>query len=319
MRGSLVLAISLALSSCGDAHLDPRTHERVVRIELEAELPSASTPSGKREQAATIWLPVPVAEDFQECGRLQARGIGGEAREAYDAFGNRILSIRGVPPLRIGYTITVRRFEARRPIENHESGEMPKASPWMRSPRRAPAKSVERETIVWTAEVPSTIGRARILFDRTIETLNPGPARGGELRRILSGRSGDAADYATLFNSYCRSLGVPATFESGYRLPKQASKQWLDLGKTSAWSRFYVPGMGWLAVDCFAADRRPELRERYFAGLDEHRVRLSRGRDLVLEPRIAATPLDRFEAPYAEQDLHDISERLRVRARFVDL
>ena len=310
------LGVLLAASACGDAHLDPRTRERALRFELEAELPASQ---GVDEQAATIWLPVPVAEDFQECGRLQARALGGDAREAYDALGNRILSVRGVPPLRLAYTITVRRFEARRPLEDQESGEMPKGTPWLRSPRRAPAKSVERETIVWTAEEPTTIGRARIFFDRVIDKLNPGPTRSGDLARVLATRSGAAGDYATLFNAYCRSLGVPATFECGFALPKEASKDWQTLGSTAAWSRFFVPGMGWLAVDCYAADRMPALRESYFAGLDQHRIRLSRGRDLVLEPRIAAEPLDRFAAPYAEQNLRDVSKRLRVKARFVDL
>ena len=62
----------------------------------------------------------------------------------------------------------------------------------------------------------------------------------------LSNASGSCRDYAWLFMSTARRLGLAARFVSGY-LHAPATE--LDYGATHAWAEVYLPGAGWKGFD----------------------------------------------------------------------
>lgn len=60
----------------------------------------------------------------------------------------------------------------------------------------------------------------------------------------MSAGSGACRDLAVVFNSLCRTVGLPARFVSGYVYSEQA-----DASELHAWSEVYLPGAGWRGFD----------------------------------------------------------------------
>ncbi len=315
------LVVLLAAAGCGNAYLEQEPPARRFRFELRAELPAGSAGA---QETATLWLPVPVADEAQLLGRLRPKAVGGTPVEGYDQNGNRILSVRGTPPLRLSYAISVERFRVRRQPSDQENGDTPEDSLGLVAPRLAPPATVRRDSIYWTAGETRILAKARILYDRVLDSVRfatpdvAGLGR-GDLAWIREQHIGDSVDFATLLVAHCQSLGIPAMIEFGWRLPETIAKTPVELSRVHAWTRIYVPGMGWLEADPAAARTDPEKRNFYFGSLDEHRIRLSRGRDIRLQPAQHAQPLNFFAKPYAEVAGRDAHERVRWTARFRDI
>lgn len=53
-------------------------------------------------------------------------------------------------------------------------------------------------------------------------------------------------------------------------------------------------------MDASEAAKNPEKREYFFGAHDENRVEFSLGRDLLLNPKQSAEPINYFVYPYAE-------------------
>ncbi len=129
---------------------------------------------------------------------------------------------------------------------------------------------------------------------------------------------GHCTDLNSCFVAMCRAAGVPAREMFGIRLNDTSSDG------QHCWAEFYVPGEGWTFADpgdvlkearAQAADRSKEAidaarktdavaakKKALWLGVDNNRVVLSRGRDVVLEPAQKGEPRNTFGYPYAEVD-----------------
>lgn len=129
---------------------------------------------------------------------------------------------------------------------------------------------------------------------------------------------GHCTDLNSCFVALCRANGIAAREMFGIRLSDDAS------GGQHCWAEFYVPGAGWTAADpgdvlkqarSVAADRSKDAIEaarkdesvlakkaELWCGVDNNRVVLSRGRDLMLEPAQKGGARNSFGYPYAEMD-----------------
>ncbi len=88
---------------------------------------------------------------------------------------------------------------------------------------------------------------------------------------------GDCGQEAMLFITLCRSVGIPARWETGWDL-------WPDDHDIHDWSEIYLAPYGWVPCDPWAAifakqyctaltpPERLELRDFYFGGLDQWRM-----------------------------------------------
>lgn len=94
-------------------------------------------------------------------------------------------------------------------------------------------------------------------------------ARRGEPReasKALAEGSGNAADFAHLFVTVARELGMPARLVSGHVLRPAHQHEWHEAAH--AWAEAYVFGYGWIAFDA-TADRCPDANYvRVAIGLD---------------------------------------------------
>jgi transglutaminase-like putative cysteine protease len=314
----LLAILGVCCAGCGTAHLDSEPELRRFTFAMEAELPASG--SG----LATIWLPVPVADDSQELGTVRPTATGGTPREAYDAIGNRFLSLTGQAPLRLGYSVDVRRLRLVPPSKPAASGMASAHDAWLTPAKLAPLEAVRREALLHTAHLPGSWGKARALFDFVVDSIDeqamPGGGQGrGDLSWAWRVRAGDASDIASVLVAMCQSVGVPASFETGYLLPPDDGNDWQPLTGAHCWARVFVSGLGWLPVDATLA-RRERARgatDFWFGGLDANRLRLARGRDLVLAPPQRGAPRNFVDGPYAESgdgsEITDLTVRIRWR------
>lgn len=83
---------------------------------------------------------------------------------------------------------------------------------------------------------------------------------------------GTCQDFAHLLISYCRALGMPARYISGYMydpgLERSENAAFVGSGQSHAWVEVHVPRLGWIGID-------PTNRK----WVDEHYVSVAFGRD----------------------------------------
>lgn len=114
-------------------------------------------------------------------------------------------------------------------------------------------------------------GLSNHVFDSCRYEFDPGAAipNADETRNT---RIGSCQEFAHLLLGYCRTLGIPARYMSGYLydpgLDGSEETAVVGAGATHAWVEVHVPGIGWIGID--PTNRR---------WTDETYVSVARGRD----------------------------------------
>src|SRR5581483_5783690 len=91
---------------------------------------------------------------------------------------------------------------------------------------------------------------------------------------VIKLRSGVCQDFAHLFISVCRALGVPCRYVSGY-IHSGAGRQ--GAGASHAWAEAFVEGLGWIGYDPTNPVRAGDHHVRVGIGRDYHDVAPTRG------------------------------------------
>jgi transglutaminase-like putative cysteine protease len=166
-----------------------------------------------------------------------------------------------------------------------------------------------------TAGKTTVLERAKAIYDWTVDNMHRDPETigcgKGDVCILLQKPGGKCTDISSVFVALCRSAGVPAREVFGLRLGKQPEQDittWQH-----CWAEVFLPGQGWVPADPAdvlkallveklerTSPRFSELRDYFWGGLDAYRFQLASGRDLVLNPAQAGTPLNTFGYPYAE-------------------
>jgi transglutaminase-like putative cysteine protease len=168
----------------------------------------------------------------------------------------------------------------------------------------AQAKGIEADS--------DTMDVARALYDHTLERMRYDKPAGGDWGRgdsewACDSRFGNCTDFHSYFMALARTKGIPARFEMGFPIPA-GDEQVAKVGGYHCWAYFYDKAKGWVPVDISEADKHAEMAEFFFGNLDENRVTMTGGRDLLLTPRPAAGALNFFVYPYLEIDGKDASK-----------
>jgi transglutaminase-like putative cysteine protease len=156
----------------------------------------------------------------------------------------------------------------------------------------------------------------------------------GSSEYCLSTRTGNCTDFHSLYAALSRAAGVPTRILYGSFLKKELDGQDVDQSY-HCWIEFYAPRIGWVPLDVAIADifvgdfattpdneqlvRRttaagysgadPAMVRYYFGNLEERRVLWSVGRDLELDPRPAAGPINALAKAYVEADGKPLAEK----------
>lgn len=317
--GSLPLAACLLLLA-GACSSDDRNTEtadaaagaddppaRTFRFSYTARIPC---PAGT--DILEIWLPLPLEEPgVQELHELNHRVQA--ASEIIDnritrepRHGNRMLhvKVRGPrEPVEVVWEAVVTRHEDR------GQGSGPLREVHLRPTRLVPLKGEAAKLAgslgVDDQELPVDV-RARTIYDDVLAAMEYNkevPGYGiGDFNRAVTVCKGNCTDFHARFMGVGRAAGIPVRFTMGIPLGDGGA------GTSSGyhcWAHFHDSGR-WVPVDISEADKveetEPSKAAWFFGHLDEDRIALTRGRDVVLAPEQKGGPLNYLVYPYAEAD-----------------
>ncbi len=277
-----------------------------------------------------LWIPYPMSDENQEITDVVVTGNStswGVYKEG--AFGNAALyaewkNTKG--PRTLTYTFKVlRREQVTRDVPAVElpfskSEFRKELAPTRLADLRGPEKE-QAEKI--TAGKSTNREKAFAIYDWTVENMFRDPNTKGcglgnvdTLVRTLGGKCGDIH---SVYTALARASGVPAREVFGIRLPSGKEG---DMTKAQhCWAEWYSPGYGWVVVDPadvrkailekkISLEQAKPLREYYFGAVDESRIAIGTGRNLVLNPPQSGEPLNYFMYPYAEADGIPLNEDL---------
>ena len=292
----------------------PRMNPRVRRFQFEYKATVKDIPTGSKK--VDLWIPVPHDTPFQKITDLEI-----DAPYAYQIhtaeYGNKALHISLNDPQQSSLTVTMR-FNAMREEHVQERLHQAKLLPakevrdpnitrWLKPDRLVPIDGKIKqwaEEVVTAAKAKTDLEKVRAIYNHIVATVKydkSGQGWGrGDIYYACDARRGNCTDFHAIFIGYSRALGIPARFAIGFPLPADRGE-----GKISGyhcWAEAYVKGIGWVPVDASEAAKDPARREYFFGAHDENRVEFTIGRDLSLNPKQAAEPLNFFIYPYAEVD-----------------
>ncbi len=169
------------------------------------------------------------------------------------------------------------------------------------------------ESIVAGKSTP--VEKARTVYQWVTANMRRDPAtRGcgqGNVCVLIDRRSGKCVDINSVFVALLNAAGVPAREVFGIRLgqtDRTDITHWQH-----CWAEFYLPDAGWVPADpadylkallkqglCPDSQEARRIRSYFLGNVDPYRVRLSTGRDIVLNPPASYSPLNYLMYIHAE-------------------
>jgi len=277
-----------------------------------------------------LWLPYPTSDENQEITDVMVSGNQTTSRVSKEgAFGNAALyavwkDTKG--PRTLTYTFKVLRKE--RVTKDFPKAELPFSNSEYRKElaptRLANLQGPEKELAgKITAGKNTNQEKALAIYDWIVENMFRDPnTKGcgfGDVETLIRTLGGKCGDIHSVYVALARSAGLPAREVFGIRIPSGKEG---DMTKAQhCWVEWYSPGYGWVVVDPadvrkailekkISLEQVKPLREYYFGAVDENRIAIGTGRDLVLNPPQAGEPLNYFMYPYAEADGKPLNEDL---------
>jgi len=306
MKKFVVIIATLIILPLGISKLAARFSPKERSFLIEERILFKNFPNDVSE--LRVWIPYPVndnwqaIEDFKVSGPFKADVIMDKE------YGNKILFIKSKKDASYGMPIQIiLSFMAKR-REYSTSGNLETSSKnlsgFLKADRLVPVNGeIKKLAEEITHGKSNNLEKARAIYDYLIDELtyskdDPKVCGIGDSLLTLQYKKGICTDYHSLFISLVRSLGIPAKFEIGFRMPKEPQEG--KLNGYHCWAKFYIKGKGWIPVDISEADKYPQKRDYYFGNIDEDRIRLTAGRDIILKEARDLRSLNFFVYPYAE-------------------
>lgn len=273
-------------------------------------------------EEAQLWIPYPVSDADQDITRVKISGDFVESAVYTDkVFKTPMLFTRwDKDTANRNLTISfhaLRNESARRDFPSAEAAWDPADySIYLSATRLGPVDGeVKKLADKITDGKQGVLAKAKAIYDWTVENTYRNPdTRGcglGDVYRLLQEPGGKCADISSIYVALARAAGVPAREVFGIRMGKNAVQ---DISTWQhCWAEFYLPGYGWVPVD--PADVRKmmlveklelsdaktkEYRSYFWGGVDAYRIKLSEGRDLVLNPPQKGEPVNYLMYPFAQ-------------------
>ncbi|HEY1212087.1 MAG TPA: transglutaminase domain-containing protein [Bryobacteraceae bacterium] len=262
-----------------------------------------------------LWIPVPHDGPYQRIRGLRVNSpYPYEITEA--ANGNTMVHLSAGQNMERTFALTISLDAARvehieplhfRTVRMAQDDRVEQFGPYLKSDRLVPLDDQIRawaRDVALNANARTDIEKANAIYRHVISTVKydkSGKGWGrGDIYYACQERRGNCTDFHAIFIGYARALGIPARFAIGLSLPADRGEG--KLAGYHCWAEFYAKGIGWVPVDAAEAAKNPAKRDYFFGAIDENRIQLSEGRDVILAPKQSSDPLNYFVYPYAELD-----------------
>jgi transglutaminase-like putative cysteine protease len=283
---------------------------RTVGVRYQVTLPQGGG------SPISLWLPVPQSDEHQEIADLRFSGS-----DSHTIQGGRDHNRYFFTQASAGQTVAME-FQVIRSERRAELQPAPvrpiRPTCCLGSDRLVPLDRRIRswaEDVVRSARARTDMEKARAIYEHVIDTVKydkSGHGWGkGDIYYACDTRRGNCSDFHAIFIGYTRAVGIPAKFVVGLPFPRERGAG--EIAGYHCWAEFFAKDIGWVPIDASEAAKDPSRRKYFFGALDENRVALTQGRDLILTPRQAGAPLNFLVYPYAElggQEIGDLTFRL---------
>lgn len=312
IKNTLLMGAGLLLAACSST---PSTTP-VTNLAYQDELPmrtfrftyQVEMPAPDKMDKLEMWLPVPVDTAEQKISNVSIESnvdhelndlVRGNGRSAY--FMSKGEAINVTLSFDVTRWASMGGMSASR--EEIEAG--------LKADSYIP---LDGKVSVMAASVPAgatDMETAEALYRHTFDRMRYDKPAGGEWGRgdaewACDSRYGNCTDFHSYFMGLARSKGIPTRFVMGFPIPSRESGE-TKVGGYHCWAYFYDEQEGWRPVDISEADKHPEKVDYFFGNIDEDRVEMIGGRDIMLDPQPEVGALNLFIYPYAE--LNDMETR----------
>lgn len=265
---------------------------------------TTTIPEPEQSGPLRVWVPLPMEDGgIQKVENLVVTPAS--ARITTDpTHGNRMAYVEVADPSGptvISWTARITRWQ------DEGQGYGPNIANYLQPNRMIPidgeAQRLAKETGGANASLPLT-ERARAIYDDVLNAMDydkvtPGWGL-GDFDRSVAVCKGNCTDFHARFIGVGRASRIPVRFTMG--IPMKATREG-TYNSYHCWAH-YRDGNFWKPVDISEADKAiakgTGTADDFFGSLDPHRLSLSVGRDITLEPAQAGEPLQYFVFPYAE-------------------
>ena len=307
--------ISLALLATAAQPAWAKSRAGVVTLEVDLS-------NQEKGKEARLWVPYPVSDKNQTITNVKVTGDYATSAVYTDQkYGTSMLYAewpKSAPSRKLKFAFDVERKEIR---QANLPAKEPRWNPADFKEYLTPTSlgPVDGEVLKLAKKITkgkrTVLAKARAIYDwccsnmyRDPETVGCGK---GDVCALLKKPGGKCTDISSVFIALCRASGIPAREIFSIRLGKKPEENITTY--QHCWAEFFLPGYGWVTAD--PADVRKamlvekldnnspkarEYREFFWGGIDQYRVVLATGRDLVLNPLQTGAPLNTFGYPYAE-------------------
>lgn len=282
----------------------------------------------KSSEEVRLWIPYPVSDSDQLVRDVKISGdYASSAVYTEPVHANPILFAgwsKEAKCRKLTLSFAVERKEVRR---SDSSGSESSWDPvdyahYLGSTNLGPIDGeVKRLADEITRDQKTVTAKAKAIYDWICENMHRDPnVRGcgkGDVCTLLSTRGGKCTDISSVFVALARASGVPSREVFGIRLGKKPEEEITTY--QHCWAEFYAPGHGWVAVDPADVlkamlveklkpedEKAGEYKTYYWGGIDPYRIKLSLGRDIILNPPQSGEPLNTFGYPFAQVGEHTI-------------
>jgi peptidoglycan/LPS O-acetylase OafA/YrhL/transglutaminase-like putative cysteine protease len=307
----VLLTVSAALLFATLAAAGTATsRKRAFEFNYTAKIEEVPAGAGKVE----VWVPYPQSDEHQKISDVRVETPVAAKVFTEKSSGNSMLHFVVEKPqqpieLRISFDVERREYVNKdfpRSGGDRHAKLSPDVARWLKPEKLVPIderiRTLAQEV---TAGQRTSLEKARAIYEYVVKTMaydKSGTGWGnGDIYWACDAKRGNCTDFHALFIGLNRAVGIPARFSIGFPLPANSEDQG-EVGGYHCWAEFYLPGFGWVPVDASEAKKNLDKKDYFFGALDEHRVQLTMGRDLKLEPRQQGEPLNYFVYPYVEVD-----------------
>jgi len=304
-----VIAILLRYYSARNLNVVQAASARTVKITYNFTISDIPP----QAQLMRIWVPVPPTNDHQQLHDINVSGDWSSRIVNESQFGNKFLvfdinstKLAGSSEAVFTIKFRVTRYAVLPQSKGPSARIAPQDEPgrYLAPDRLIPVDGkIAAEARQVAGHIHNPLKQARLLYDHIVSTVRYdksgiGWGRGDALY-ACDIRTGNCSDFHSLFIGQARALGIPARFIMGLPLPEDKIEGIIP--SYHCWGEFYLPEKGWCPVDASEASKFPQKKERFFCGLDEHRVAFTTGRDINL-PGAKSEPLNFVIYPHVEID-----------------
>ena len=301
---TLLVAAGLFLAACASTHTKPTTNlayegempQRTFRFTYEANLP-ATGPNDKME----MWIPYPVDTTEQEIDNVKI-----ESNQDYKVNPLERGTGKSIYLTTMGKDINVKlSFDVTRQASSGGTSATSKEIEMgLKANSMIPATGKVSQIAASMPSGANTMQTAEALYRHTFDRMRYDKPAGGEWGRgdsewACDSRYGNCTDFHSYFMGLARTKGIPTRFVMGFPIPSVESEE-TKVGGYHCWAYFYDEAEGWRPVDISEADKHPEKVDYFFGNIDENRVEMIGGRDVLLKPAPTVGALNLFIYPYAQ-------------------